>query len=127
MNPFLTGSQVYGTPSDKSDTDLVIFVDHSTYVMLRAAADPDPKMDAKYGGELPPNSVPLRFGKLNLLVCTCPIAFAVWKKATEELEFVGHPVTRDDAIGHFKKLRKLYNIYAPSPPVDATDPRDIPF
>lgn len=128
MTPFLTGSHAYGTPNDKSDIDLVVYTDIDTFIKLRDNSDIDLDKAEKYG-ELPPNSVPLRFGKLNLLVCTDPIAYACWLKATNELKELHQPVSRGDAIAHFKRLRKLYNIYAETKGVILTDPerKEIPF
>jgi hypothetical protein len=69
MNAFVTGSRAYGTPKSDSDVDLVILTDPYTADMLMKQSD---------GGK-----IPIRFGNLNLVVCTDPAEFAIWKVGTE--------------------------------------------
>lgn len=85
---FLTGSRVYGTPTEKSDIDLVVLVDKETADFLWANTDP--------------NSQSVRYGNLNLIVFTNEYVFLEWLKVTEIL--IGKkPVTRDEAIAEFNK------------------------
>ena len=65
MNAFLTGSQVYGTPTESSDIDLVVLVDTTTKSFLEKG------------------NIPSRFGTLNLILLTNPLEFEAWKAATE--------------------------------------------
>ncbi len=72
MNAFLTGSRIYGTVKPGSDVDLVLLVDEDTKQKLVALSD--------LGKE------PVRFGKLNLILCTMEEEFAVWKVGTAQMK-----------------------------------------
>ena len=86
---FITGSRAYGKPTAESDTDLVVRVD-------KEAADELVKLSD--GG-----SFPIRFGNLNIVCAYNDATWEVWKQGTEEL-IKQKPVTRQEAIEHFKKL-----------------------
>lgn len=73
MNAFLTGSRVYGKPRPGSDTDLVIRVDEATADRLRKLSET--------GKE------PVKFGRLNLILCETDEEYAVWKTGTEACIF----------------------------------------
>jgi len=96
---FIAGSYAYGTPTEKSDLDLVILADSTTLALLIAASD-EPNINPNYP------SVSLRFGKLNLLVCTEQSHYDVWQRGVEELRAKA-PVTREEAIEHFERLWKF--------------------
>lgn len=101
MNAFLTGSQVYGTPHEKSDIDLVVLVSQPELEILAAhhRSDSDPEV---YKGM---TSTALRFGKLNLLCVTDEADLAVWRSGTDEL-VARKPVTRPEAVALFTAKRK---------------------
>lgn len=71
MNSFLTGSQVYGKPRKDSDLDLVVLVSPETAAKLIKHSD--------LGKE------PVRYGKLNLILCEDDIEFATWKVGTAQI------------------------------------------
>lgn len=85
MKAFLTGSVVYGIPSEKSDIDLVVLTDEHTKNVLAC------------------DGFPIRFGCLNLILLTDEEQWAIWKKGTEDLEKI-KPVSRETAVAHFQFL-----------------------
>ena len=90
LGAFVTGSQAYGTAKPDSDIDLVCFVSEETKQQLIDLA----------GG------LPIRFGKLNLILETKPGMFAAWKAAKGEcvehnkqlIEKGLAPISRDEAV-----------------------------
>lgn len=105
MKAFVTGSQVYGTPTVRSDIDLVVMVSPDDLKLLKDKAGLQATGDSDPGPEdIGGLSASLKFGKLNLICVTSQKAFNVWKQGTEDLEKRA-PVTRDEAVEHFKKLR----------------------
>jgi Nucleotidyltransferase domain len=107
MKAFLTGSRAYGTPRIDSDIDLVIFTDVETAGLLQvwgavenaAPQGSDEGSDEVYG--------PIRFGKLNLIVCTSEEAYRAWVDGTAELKKRA-PCSREEAKTVFLKLREAY-------------------
>ena len=100
---FLTGSRIYGTPNPESDWDLVVLLSPEDAERLWVAfAEDDP--DAKYPSGAA--SFPLRFGSLNLLVCTTAERYDSWRLGTALLRaaYPQKPVTRDEAIDAFQRL-----------------------
>jgi hypothetical protein len=83
----LTGSHAYGIPTESSDVDLVVLVDMSTKTKLIELSET--------GKE------PIRFGKLNLIVTTCPDRFLCWKDATNKLINLGVKLTKQQTIEVF--------------------------
>ena len=103
MNAFVSGSRIYGTPTDFSDIDLVIFTSLTHANMLKEQADPvspDEESDTVRG------SYSLRFSELNLIVCWEEWAYNVWMQGTSQL-WQMRPVTRNRAIETFGVLRGL--------------------
>lgn len=99
MNAFITGSQIYGTPTPDSDVDLVVLM------------EPDAGFDLAtlFGAEIErgKNNYPgaqFLAGSLNIILCTDTDEFDIWQRGTCELE-ARKPVTRDEAKAHFAKLR----------------------
>lgn len=91
MLSFITGSRAYGRPTDGSDVDLVIRVTPATAELLRELA----------GGK-----EPVRFGKLNLILCTTDEEFAVWRIGTTEMnQSPMRPYTREAAKRVFDEYR----------------------
>lgn len=106
MTAFLTGSQVYGTPTPESDIDLVVFVSPVDLALIiqayrQAAGEP---ATANYDGAV---TASLKFGKLNLLLETRADRVAIWQLGTSELK-AKSPVVRDVAVETFKGLRKRF-------------------
>ena len=104
MNAFLTGSQIYGSPTENSDIDLVVSMDDENRARLWALVKDSEKKanfntDADYGGNLN-----LQFGRLNLIVLKSDIEMANWKVGTVMLERQG-PVSRARAVEVLKALR----------------------
>ena len=91
LKSFLTGSRVYGEPREDSDIDLVIHGDNDLLSSLLLNSET---------GEMP-----LRFGKLNLIVLSSD-TFEAWKKGTDELIAdyrLGKPSSRDEAVAVIKR------------------------
>lgn len=114
MRSFVTGSRAYGTPNKNSDVDLVILVSESDLKILKLfgevtepkkGSDSDPGTTGRDAGL----SASIRFGVLNIIATTCPIAFAVWEKGTAELKRE-RPVHKDDAIRYFRSLRLVHGL-----------------
>ena len=78
MNAFLTGSRIYGTPSENSDIDLVVLMNQTEIEMLSS-------------------KFPIRFEKLNIIAVNNAHEFSLWKEAME-LCVNEMPVSRDRAI-----------------------------
>lgn len=79
MFAFLTGSRVYGSPTPKSDVDLVVRVDQVTKDAIHRLSDnPSPRDNGWLEG-------PVRFGKLNLILCVTDEEYAVWKVGTARM------------------------------------------
>lgn len=69
MKAFITGSRAYGkTPTKTTDVDLVIFCDPETAAALTELSD--------LGKE------PVKYGLLNLIICTSEEEWAAWRIAT---------------------------------------------
>lgn len=104
---FITGSRAYGTPREDSDIDLVILCNEDVAGRLRELADAGDEFPASVAG---PNSFSIRFGKLNIIACFDKKVYDLWRQGTLELQYksgwgLHSPISRDDAIAHFDKLR----------------------
>jgi predicted nucleotidyltransferase len=91
MKALLTGSRVYGTPTEESDIDMVVLVTDEELVRLAMLADEGDKG--------------LKFGRLNLITVTTEKAFAVWEEGTKWLESK-KPVTREQAVRLLTAMRQ---------------------
>ena len=96
MNAFITVSRAYGTPTLKSEVDLVIRVDEKTAEKLT---------DLGENGK-----IPVRFGNLNLILCTTDEEFAAWQVGTKHLEMQRQPTSRQEAMTVFNTIRSMLNI-----------------
>ena len=103
MQSFLTGSRAYGTPRPDSDIDLCTLV---SYRDMRTIMEACNQTDI---GSPVPRSISLKFGQLNLILTCDPRSFAEWQVATRDL-WEARPVTRDDAIEHFKKCEAVREV-----------------
>lgn len=116
MNAFITGSRAYGRPTRASDVDLVILCSEATLRILKAQGDPQIERaevtDSNPGTAGRDNGLTasIRFGPLNIIATTDAIAYGVWVKGTEELRDKEQPVTREDAIAHFRALRVKHGL-----------------
>lgn len=97
----VTGSRAYGTPTEKSDIDLVVLVTPAEVSLLLAAAGQQP--DKGSGGRAVNASI--RFGALNLLCVTDPVEYEMWCRGTRELKRAA-PVSRTLAVKMFTLLEK---------------------
>ena len=100
-NALLTGSRVYGTPTEESDVDMVVLMEPSEAIDLALAIG----MEVSRAG---PNHYPglqFKVGRLNLIVETDPGWFGVWVVGTAEL-VKQKPVKREAAVEFFKHLRE---------------------
>lgn len=89
MNAFITGSQAYGTPTSKSDVDLVIYVDPETKQKL---------IDLSDHGKMP-----CKYGKLNLIMVTTPEEAAVW--------LMGRSVCMKEAPVDFDTAKEIHDTF----------------
>lgn len=103
---FLTGSQAYGTPTNESDIDLVVLVDSQDAIFeLANFSQPNKEERCSASDLVAQGNASLRFGKLNLIVTIHPEIFNLWKRGTEYLRSIA-PVTREQAMEHFRRLRE---------------------
>lgn len=103
MKSFLTGSRVYGTPNAESDVDLCVLISYDDMKTLVDAS----KHEASGSGI--PRAMSVKFGELNLVMTWDEKCFAEWKMATEDL-IKAKPVTRDDAVAHFKRIEAIREV-----------------
>lgn len=112
MTAFLTGSRVYGKPKPDSDIDLVIRCDEATLKALTKLAD---EVDKRSWGERKPGSCDgtdivsksLRFGSLNLVICTDDKRFAAFQLGTHVLKSRSPKPSRDEAVELLTSLRNM--------------------
>lgn len=102
---FITGSRAYGIVTPKSDIDLVIRTDEETAERLRKLSDKD--MRLKQAGD---NQICIRFGRLNLIVCTTDEQFAVWRIGTTDMKRHGEAYNWQEAKEVFDNLREMVGI-----------------
>jgi len=88
--PFITGSHAYGSPTENSDIDLVVWAVGETRAKLEV------------GG------YPIRFGRLNLILISDSDQWDIWKIGTEALVKLSKSrksaVSRDEAVAFFITL-----------------------
>ena len=93
---FVTGSYAYGTPTDRSDLDVVVLVeDDETSTLLQQHADTQK-------GSTPDSLV---FGKMNLIIVGSRAWYDCWYDGTQAL-IARRPVTRDEAKAYLNTLEK---------------------
>lgn len=106
----LTGSHAYGEPHEDSDIDLVVYMPPSELAKLQRAMGLGEQAKAAKDKAYGDSNTPLRFGPLNLLVCTSRKRYESWCEGTADLvqrgEEEGRPITRPEAVEHFSKLRE---------------------
>lgn len=95
---FVTGSRAYGEPREDSDVDLVVLMDSEGMRLLASLVQDDDRKDYPEA-----TSVSLRFGELNLIVCTSQEDYDDWVTGTAELK-AKSPVGREEAVATFKRL-----------------------
>lgn len=95
MKAFITGSQAYGSPTSKSDVDLVVYCDSETKQKLIELSDA--------------GKMPCIFGKLNLIFATNEQTYKAWAEAKEICE-VMKPLTQEEACLVHDKIRNKYGI-----------------
>jgi hypothetical protein len=108
MNAFLTGSRVYGRPGPNSDIDLVVRVDPTTARHIR-----------RLQGVAMSEPTPIRFGKLNLILCETDEQYEVWAKGTAEMIASKQTFDKVAAKAVFDKYREavgLLDTYADGHP-----------
>ena len=103
MKAFLTGSQAYGSPTDKSDIDLVIDLKDADFSGLVCAVNREEiKVDCYDDTDLN-----LKFGRLNLIVPGSRERLRAWKRGTKALmkrvRVSGVRATREEAGAEFKR------------------------
>lgn len=105
---FVSGSQVYGTPNNSSDVDLVILTDFASMEKLAPLAS---RVDT--GSAEGSVDASLTFGRLNLICVGEPLDWAWWREGTDELRR-SRPVFRQHAIDllEIKKEAALNSVVA---------------
>lgn len=96
---FVTGSHAYGAPHAESDVDLVVRATQATANKLLVSL-----FAADEGKDYGEGSLCFRAGSLNVIVCLTDERFASWLEGTKALMSLGRPVSRDEAVDHFKGL-----------------------
>lgn len=96
MNAFLTGSRVYGTPTEESDVDLVVQMTATEMDKLGWFAEEAFGFDEYGCGRS------FRFGKLNVIAISGDKLFQLWKESTEACEAI-KPVNKVEAKAIFQK------------------------
>lgn len=109
MPAFCTGSRVYGTVHDKSDIDLVVFVDdEQTYKLLKSQSDEVQRNHGEHQGSDFDNGASLRFGRLNLIVCfKDSTRYNSFDLGTDILKQFA-PVTRAQAVDLLSHIRSQW-------------------
>lgn len=102
MNAFMTGSHIYGTPTEDSDVDLVIFMEPGAGFDFANLF----KAEIQRGKNNYPGAQ-FTQGKLNIILCTDEEQYFIWEQGTREL-WARRPVTREEAMAHFAQLRVKY-------------------
>jgi predicted nucleotidyltransferase len=104
VESFLTGSHAYGTPTTESDVDLVVLMSKEDADKLQSLCDKNQSHpeDENY---ITAGGMSLRFGKLNLIVCTNRLYFEIWRAGTKRLKKRA-PASREEACRLFRKLKK---------------------
>ena len=106
--PFITGSRIYGTPTEESDFDLVVHMPEAVAAKIYEELFPgEPVSDyISKGSGLGAFSV-FRFGKLNLIATHQESAYDAWKTGTEkcvkELVKLWRALTRAEAVTIIRK------------------------
>lgn len=93
---------MYGQPREDSDVDLCILVSQEEAEVLGACADEPNAHRSGWG------SFPVRYGRLNIIVCTNPRTYRNWKRGRDNLKAQA-PVTKEQA-------RKMFNQMGVSKP-----------
>lgn len=113
MNAILTGSQVYGTPTESSDIDMVVLVSHETLELLSSLLIDDEKMPKKGNvnsdGELEMTQLTARFGRLNLIAVTREEDWDAWRRGTDRLcqkSMAGVKIDKGLAIATMRGIRE---------------------
>lgn len=96
MTSFLTGSQVYGTPTEESDVDLVVQMTADEMDKLAHFSEGTISFDEYGCGRS------FRFGKLNVIAISGDRLFELWKESTEACKAI-KPVTKAEAKAIFQK------------------------
>lgn len=112
---FLTGSRVYGTPTEDSDWDLVVLTTDATALALHDVFAPD-EPASRQGS--------IKVGKLNLILITNLAEYGAWRAGTEQLK-ARAPVTREEAIRTLRGLCGEVGLGLPASPHAADCPCDL--
>lgn len=96
MSAFLTGSQVYGTPTAESDVDVVVQMTAEEMDKLAPLSEGSFSFDEYGCGRS------FRFGKLNLIAISSDRLFELWRDSTEACKAI-KPVNKIEAKAIFKK------------------------
>ncbi|MDE1971298.1 MAG: nucleotidyltransferase domain-containing protein [Patescibacteria group bacterium] len=90
---FLTGSYAYGTPTDVSDIDIVLYLSNEQLSNFEKVFPVTKINDGRYMS---------RAGILNFIICLDHRDYNSWKTVTDSL-ISQKPVTRKYAIENFNK------------------------
>lgn len=84
MIAFLTGSRVFGLPTEASDYDLVVRMDRADCGQFLALSE----VPSEYGNT---DQLTLMFGKLNLIICFSDDVYEAWAEATATARAMTEP------------------------------------
>lgn len=80
MKAKLTGSRVYGNPTENSDVDLLIYLPSNESKVLKDSADEIKIPQENW------SSTSLRYSNLNIILCHDLETYETWKEGTLRLE-----------------------------------------
>lgn len=100
-NAIITGSQVYGQPTDESDVDVVVLMDRVDLDLLDALLP---------GGRQHCTGVTWRLGQLNLIATWSTEEFEAWNAARDECEARGGDLTRDESVKIHRQAFQKRNV-----------------
>lgn len=105
MSAFQTGSRVYGKPREDSDWDLVVKIPQARAEAFLATLPPEvvKVQTGEYGART--GQVTLRFGSLNLILCTNRETYDAWWAATQmasNLALANGPLEKAEAVQLFR-------------------------
>lgn len=103
---FFTGSRVYGSPTTRSDVDLVLLCSAAEFATLKQAKGSD------LGSGYPDSSrsKSLRFDKLNLIATPHQDVFDAWREARDRC-MAEAPCSRDRAVEIHKEVFRERGTY----------------
>jgi len=113
VKAFLSGSQVYGEPTEESDIDLIIRMakkEMDKLIKILSSKGQIQHIDPNYDN----GQVSIKIGTLNLLICYTDKRYLSWATGTKALRLErrkkGKPLSRERAVEVFSGLRDMLEL-----------------